>query len=475
MDSDISLRFPAESSIMSENIKVSVILPSYNVTDYIEQCVRSVCAQTLKDIEILCIDAGSVDGTWDKLRKLAEEDARIRLVRSDVKSYGYQMNLGIREATGEYIGIVETDDYVDTDIFEVLYDRAGQEKPDVVKCTLYELYEGRTGNRTEVCLDYIPPEYIDDTYLSPDEHPEVHVWDAYIWDAIYRREFLIDRGIRFQESPGASYQDIAFQQMVLNAAQKMLYIHAHLYHYRKLRNGASTWSQGCVGFICDAYMGLLSYAGLKEGRKRYIYARFAGAFLHELKKKLYLNGFDIESSDCTGPVGWYRAEIIKALNDGVFAMDDVPESKRGDVRLFFDDMESFVSGLRDQMVAVRDWLSEIKALMRDKGLVIFGTGRYGLMLTSFLIRNGYSIDGLADNRAELNNTSFFGMYVMNADDAVRRYRDSAFVIANKRDGSIIYRQLEDKGVDATRIVIFDGSDIRLLEGIRSNLILPDHV
>ena len=104
--------------------KVSIIMPSLNVAPYIEECIQSACRQTLTDIEILCIDAGSTDGTLEILQEFAKKDTRIRVLHSDVKSYGYQVNLGIKEATGEYVAILETDDYVDASMYETLYDAA---------------------------------------------------------------------------------------------------------------------------------------------------------------------------------------------------------------------------------------------------------------------------------------------------------------------------------------------------------------
>ena len=91
---------------------MSVILPSLNVVNYIEECLDSVTGQTLEELEILCIDAGSTDGTLEILQKYADKDKRIRLIHSDKKSYGYQINLGIDQASGEYMGIVQTFFYV---------------------------------------------------------------------------------------------------------------------------------------------------------------------------------------------------------------------------------------------------------------------------------------------------------------------------------------------------------------------------
>ena len=97
---------------MGKEVRVSVILPSLNVAGYIEKAYKSVVRQTLEEIEIICIDAGSTDGTWDIIESVASKDDRITAIQSPVKSYGYQVNMGIDMACGEYIGILETDDYV---------------------------------------------------------------------------------------------------------------------------------------------------------------------------------------------------------------------------------------------------------------------------------------------------------------------------------------------------------------------------
>ena len=116
-------------------MKITVIMPSLNVAPYIEKCIQSVVNQTLQDIEILCIDAGSTDGTLEILEQFKREDSRIRIIHSDKKSYGGQVNMGIDMAKGKYIGIVETDDFIASDMYEKLYDIAESHNLDYAKGT----------------------------------------------------------------------------------------------------------------------------------------------------------------------------------------------------------------------------------------------------------------------------------------------------------------------------------------------------
>ena len=119
--------------------KISILIPSLNVEKYVTQCIDSIINQTLSDIEIICIDAGSTDGTLDILTEYEKKDSRVKLVKSSKKSYGYQMNLGLTLATGEYVGIVETDDYVSENMYECLYCLTENGTIDVVKGTFFHI------------------------------------------------------------------------------------------------------------------------------------------------------------------------------------------------------------------------------------------------------------------------------------------------------------------------------------------------
>ena len=185
-----------------DSIKVSVIVPLLNAKKYLRQCIDSIRVQTLSEIEIICVDAGSSDGTLDILKEYEKLDIRIRILNSEKKSYGYQMNIGIHTAIGEYIGIVEPDDYVAEDMFERLYDAAHMHDLDFVKSNFYFFmdYEGRRHYRKyrrKVEGNY-------NRLLVPKGNLSVLVYGDHgnIWSGIYKRKFLLEKHISFHESGG---------------------------------------------------------------------------------------------------------------------------------------------------------------------------------------------------------------------------------------------------------------------------------
>ena len=444
--------------------KISVILPSLNVADYIDQCVESVRTQTLKEIEIICIDAGSDDGTLEKLRGYESQDKRIKVLISDKRSYGYQMNMAIKEAEGDYIGIVETDDFIDPDMYEVLYENSDAGYIDVIKGILYDLYEHYDGNGfTEILVDYIPEGYKSSDIISPDINPEIHYWDGNIWNGIYRREFLLDNDISFNETAGAAFQDIGFQQTVLNKAVSTRYLHAHFYHYRKVREGASTWNPKCLEFIYYEYKKLIQGGNIKESHRRYLYKRMAVAYMYEINKALSYCGYDYSRISCPDAVDWFKDEIMKAFNSGIILFDDIPLVDRNDLFRFILNPKQYACDYGRRMKKIAERLSSIKDQSKGYELAIFGAGEYGTLLTCFLICNGVKVSYIVDNQRNRNDNYKFDIRIMTLDDALRNKRELFFLIANKRSWESIQDQLIQKKVPLDRITHFDGTDDEILD------------
>ena len=106
--------------------KVSIIVPTYNVENYLVECLESIVNQTLKDIEIICIDDGSTDNSGKILDEYAQKDSRIKVIHKENAGYGKAMNLGLDNATGEYIGFVDSDDFVGEDTYKTSIDKQHQ-------------------------------------------------------------------------------------------------------------------------------------------------------------------------------------------------------------------------------------------------------------------------------------------------------------------------------------------------------------
>ena len=219
---------------------ISIALPALNSKEYIRQCVDSILAQTLKEIEILCIDAGSTDGTLEIFEEYAREDRRVRVIRSEKKSYGHQVNLALDAAKGSYFGIVESDDFIAPSMYEALFRLSKNGTVDVVKGNFYDYfdYEGmkpipaKNGERRKMPGN--------GTIFTVNEYPHILEGHPSIWSAIYRMEFLRGHNIRFLEIPGGGWTDNPFFFETLCAAKSICWTNKPYYYYRKSNPNSSS-------------------------------------------------------------------------------------------------------------------------------------------------------------------------------------------------------------------------------------------
>lgn len=231
--------------------KVSILMPACNVESFLRECMDSVVGQTLEDIEIICLDDGSKDSTGSILDEYAAKDKRIKVIHKPNSGYGHSMNVGLDNATGEYIGIIETDDWADKDMFENLYTLAKRCDLDVVKSNYYTYVSKPEPKSTY--LEVLKPFDLYDRVFDPSENKEVFRVRACIWSGIYRRQMLIDNNVRFTETPGASYQDTGFAFKVWASAKRACLVKNAYLHYRVDNANSSVKSAAKVYCLCDEY------------------------------------------------------------------------------------------------------------------------------------------------------------------------------------------------------------------------------
>ena len=239
---------------------VSILVPVCNTSKYLPECLDSLRAQSLEDIEIICLNDGSTDSSLDILLDYQSQDDRIRVVDKPNAGYGATMNLGISLARGRFVGIVESDDFAEPDMFATLYRFADWHSCDLVKCNYFEHSE--TGDVEQRPFDaYRYYEVFD---------PRVDPWVTYelpvIWAALYSRDMLLVNRVRFNETPGASFQDTSFVFQCWASARRAALVPDCLLHYRVDNTASSVKSSKKVFAVCDEYA--LSEAFLEEDPDR---------------------------------------------------------------------------------------------------------------------------------------------------------------------------------------------------------------
>lgn len=232
--------------------KVSVIVPVYNNEDFVVTCLQSLMAQTLRDIEIICINDGSTDNSSAVLHRFADMDPRVRVVDKENGGYGVAINRGLDEATGEYVTILESDDFADLDMYQVLYGYAKAFDLDVVRSNFYRYWASK------IKCDYVE-EYFKEQHCDRVVEPRLRenqfcfFSQPALWSAIYRTDFIRSNNLRLLETPGAAYQDTAFNFKIWACAKRVMLVQKPFVHYRQDNESSSSNNRAKVFNICIEY------------------------------------------------------------------------------------------------------------------------------------------------------------------------------------------------------------------------------
>lgn len=210
--------------------KVSIIIPVYNVEKLLPRCLDSVISQTLREIEIICVDDGSPDNSLEVLRSYEKKDSRIKVISQQNKRQGGARNTGMGVACGEYIGFVDSDDYIDPDYYQKLYEAAKEHDSDMACCGIVK----HKAHLTKYVAKYTGSHIFQENNAKfkvcncpPDFHPV---------NKLYSRQMLVKNSITFQEH--RYYEDVDFVSRAIYAASGIVTVPDTFYHY--MYNGEST-------------------------------------------------------------------------------------------------------------------------------------------------------------------------------------------------------------------------------------------
>lgn len=212
--------------------KISVIIPVYNVECYLKECLDSVVNQSLRDIEIICVNDGSKDLSLNILKEYSNKDSRIRLINKINGGYGSACNAGFKEAKGEYIAIVEPDDFIALNMYETLYKSAVDNDADVVKSAFYENYDTQELKKLKK-VNWSEKQNLPTGVFQIKDCPLFLYFHPSVWSCIYKNEFIKKHKISFVEAKGSGWTDNPFQVQTLCLAERICYINEAYYYWRK--------------------------------------------------------------------------------------------------------------------------------------------------------------------------------------------------------------------------------------------------
>lgn len=348
------------------NIKVSIIMPSLNVKNYIRECIESVVSQTLNEIEIICVDGGSTDGTLEVIESFATKDARIHVVHADKKSYGYQVNIGMEMARGEYIGIVETDDMVSPYMFERLYITAKCRDADMVKSDFFSFTgvgKSRILSRQDLSLDL----GIYNRLISPLEDRTGFFFYLATWNGIYRRDFIEKHHIKHHESPGASYQDNGFFFQTCAYAKSLYVLHEPLYMLRRDNPNSSVVNRKNMLRILEEYRFIkrLLYSD------SYLYNNFKNEYFYLFTQNCMWIYEHLLYSDKEAFLYEFRSDLLKLLAEDIVCYTMLEPHH---IQFLFQVLHNLKSFIHYTIESKRLYLSHIS---RNRKVIIYGAGDFG--------------------------------------------------------------------------------------------------
>lgn len=196
-------------------VKVSVIVPVYNVEAYLDKCLSTLVNQTLTDMEIIVVNDGATDNSQKIIQEYARKYPKVKAYIKENGGLSDARNYGLQYAAGEYVGYVDSDDFVEKDMFELLYRKAKEEDSDIVECNLRHTYPDM--------------EDIEIGEKIQDKKEMLMFGRSVVWNKIYKRSWLLSTGVIFPK--GLIYEDVEFFIKLVPHIRRYSYVDAASIHY----------------------------------------------------------------------------------------------------------------------------------------------------------------------------------------------------------------------------------------------------
>lgn len=214
-------------------MKLSIVIPVYNLAQYIEKCLNSIINQPFKDYEIICVNDGSTDNSLEVLNRYKD---KIIIIDKENEGSGIARNTGIDRAQGEYIFFIDGDDWIEDNVLEKIVNKADELNTDILIFGGLSYY-GAKGQNGGYSKNKLPKKYFNRVFSSKDIKKDVFKFPSTPWSKLYRREFLLKNNIRFQNIKVGQDQLPFFHSMI--TAERIAILPENIYCYRKNRQGSA--------------------------------------------------------------------------------------------------------------------------------------------------------------------------------------------------------------------------------------------
>lgn len=430
-----------------EIIKVTVIVTVHNAEKYLRECLDSVITQTLKEVEILCVDGGSKDCSPEILKEYAKRDNRIRIINDKNTSYGHKVNIGIQQAMGEYVSVLESDDMYRPDMLERLYSVVEKYGPDYVNADYLNFFDINGKRYYSLVKMYRDEEY--GKILKRKEHLKNMKQILRYWTGIFRKDFLLRNGIRMNESPGASFQDMSFRFLTSILAETSYHINMPVYLYRIDNPASSVYDVKKVVVIADEFDFL---------KKELLRMRISDP---DIWRHFYIWKYN----DFHGNLIRFEKAKRKELFDRCYSelQKDKRTLEKSDepytevITKFLTQTKEAVWNNIEEIYCIQTdrnkWLREVIENLNEDGIVIFGCGKRGRRAIDYFKAVGVEeeIRCCTDNLESIWCSEFEGHLILSPGEAVSVYKNARYIVTVKGHESEIAQQLQDYGVDKSQV------------------------
>ena len=438
------------------NIKVSVIMPSLNVVSYIEKCIDSVLNQTLKELEIICIDAGSTDGTVEILKEYAQKDSRVVLLQSEIKSYGRQVNMGLDYASGEYVAIVETDDWIELDMYKTLYSYAKDNDLDYTAADFDKIYKLNNGCdfNLRTYLFYNNKDWYGKV-LNNEQVNTLRASDYVLWKGIYNRSFLDKYRIRLHESPKAAFQDMGFLQQVKTYISKAMYIDKSFYRYRQDRDVASSNNINGLMFYKDEFEWIHEKLRLvdilPDTHIKYYYFTMSISLISKYDEILKKMNWNWRIEQLQTPYIWFKKELKHVLDTGIITKDMYTHEQWDELMLLMLSPQEHCELAKAKDTREKNLHKKIIEKIAKRPVVIFGCGVRGNRFMMFCNQYNIPIRAFCDNNLSALKHYSYDVVSPNQLAKMTKKENLVIVISVLNGKENIYEQIKKLEISADTI------------------------